>query len=172
MAYSIPYNVLYEGQQAEEYKARKAKEKEENNPSNDAFKHMMRDSRKSEKAIKDKDTDRIKEIQGTGYDAGREISKRFKKDIEKEMKDKGLKAGFKFAANPGTDYSAKATRDTLAAADAIDRHKRRHPGEYKGHNNIIDRAAKSATYKATKKYIDRAMAANENCGIFETVQFI
>lgn len=172
MAYSIPYDVLYEGQQAEEYKARKAKEKEENNPSNDAFKHSMRAYKKTERAIKDKDVDRVKELQGNNYDAGKEANTRLKKDIGKEMKDNGIKAGFKFAKDPGTDYSHKMVRDTLAAADAIDRHKRRHPGEYKGHNNLIDRANKNIAYKASKKHIDAAMAANENCGIFESVQFI
>ena len=164
MAYSIPYEALYEGQQAEEYKARKAKEKEEKD-FDDMIKKGSRSMAKGGKMLKDKNYAHT--YIDAQYDAGKEISKRRKADKDRYPSTKEL------VKDPYSDKAKKMANDIANAADAIERQNRRHPGNYNPKQGITDKLHKKVSHHMMDKQLDKLnKSINESAGIFESVQFI
>lgn len=137
------YNIILEGQQAEEYKARKAKEAEEKYKENEErVKRRLRSGIKTQGDFEDKyyndDPDAIKD-----QDRFMNAKKVVQRDDNSRF-------------NPATVYDRKFRGlDGNAWADdrdAVNRHMRRHPDQWDGDKRIKTRS--------------------EACGIFESVEFL
>ena len=159
MAIYVPFN---EGKQADEYKARKAAEKEDR-----YHKELMRMGSRSmgkgSRMIEDREYAH-KNVDAQ-YDASREIAKRRKQDKDRYPSTREL------MKDPFSDKAEKMSKDIQNATDAIERQNRRHPGNYNPKQSIVDKVAKKGSHKVIDKHFDKLSKMSE-ASIFESVRLI
>ena len=159
MAIYVPFN---EGQQAEEYKARKAAEKHDKE-TKELVRMGSRNAGKGQRILDDKEYAHSQV--DANYDAGKEINKRRKENKDRYPSTKEM------MKDPFSDKASKMAVDLYNTADAIDRQNRRHPGNYNPKQNIVDKATKKMSHKTMDKTIDKLKKMSE-ASIFESVRLI
>lgn len=160
MAIYVPFN---EGQQAEEYKAKKAAA-EKNQKNQELIRTGIRQMHKGERMLDDKEY--AHKYSDAYYDAGKEVNTRRKQDKDRYPSTKEL------LKDPNSDKSIKMSTDISNAADAIERQNRRHPGNYNPKQSIKDKLTKKASRKNIDKTIDRLNEEYSESSIFEAVRLI
>lgn len=160
MAYSIPYeDILTEGQQAEDYKARKTKMKEDEEQvlKQQSVRRYPSPANNWEDNYGSKHKQNPKQREDAKKGINDDDHEAFKRWDKRHTSDSRRQTDASYVANKDY-YSGKRERNSdenARAIDATDRHMRRHPKQYDEYRKA----------KGKKLY-------NEEAGIFESVEFI